>query len=103
MKMLTTALLAAATLAALPVSAQGVDERRANQDARIDQGVASGELTRGETRGLDRQQRSIHREEHAFRAADGGRLTAHDRRVLEHRENRASNRIYRLKHNGRVR
>jgi hypothetical protein len=34
-----------------------------------------------------------------MRARHDGRLTMHDRRVLTHRQNRASRRIYRARHN----
>lgn len=97
----TTALLSV-TLAAGAASAQTIDQRHGDQQARVAQGVGSGELTRHETRGIERQQRSIDRQERRMRYRDGGRLTARDRAVLRHRENRASRHIYRAKHNGRV-
>ena len=78
-----------------------VDQRAANQQQRIQQGVNSGALTAGEAQRLDRQQGSIAAQEHRMRARDGGELTPRDRSVLNARENRASNAIYRDKHNGR--
>jgi hypothetical protein len=83
-------------------SAQGIDQRHDNQQHRIAQGVHSGELTPGEAHRLERQQRSIDRQEARMRYRHGGRLSAHDRWVLRHRENRASAHIYHAKHNGRV-
>jgi hypothetical protein len=79
----------------------GVDQRAVNQQQRIQQGVNSGSLTGGEAQRLERQQSSIAGQEQRMRARDGGQLTAHDRAVLNTRENRASNAIYRDKHNGR--
>jgi hypothetical protein len=79
----------------------GVDQRAVNQQQRIQQGVNSGSLTGGEAQRLERQQSSIAGQEQRMRARDGGQLAAHDRAVLNTRENRASNAIFRDKHNGR--
>ena len=94
------AALASATLAAGAAQAQPVDARHANQEARIAQGVHSGALTPGERFRVQRQQRSIDRQEARMRDRDGGQLSPHDRWVLQHRENRASAHIWRAKHNG---
>lgn len=82
-------------------SAQPVDQRHADQAARIDHGVASGRLTPGEAGRVEHQQASIDRQESRMRSRDGGHLTAYDRAHLQHRENRASRHIYHAKHNGR--
>jgi len=87
---------------ATAANAQTVDQRHHNQQHRIAQGVRSGELTRHEARRVEHQQRSIDREEARMRWRHHGHLTAHDRWVLRHREHRASNHIYRAKHNDRV-
>lgn len=81
----------------------GIDQREANQQQRIQQGINSGELTRGETNRLEHREQSIANQEQRMRARDGGQLTAHDRTVLNNRLNRTSNAIYRDKHNGKVR
>lgn len=94
--------IAAALGIAGAAGAQSVDQRHANQQARIQHGVDHGTLTPGEANHLEHQQHSIHREETNMRAANGGRLTHGDRRVLRHRENRASHHIYNKKHNARV-
>ena len=83
--------------------AQNIHRRKVNQQGRIAQGVKSGQLTPRETAHVERQQRSINREEHRMRKADNGHLTAADRRALIRRQNRASANIYAKKHNGRVR
>lgn len=72
------------------------DARRANQERRIEQGVASGQLTPRETRRLEREQRAIARAENRARA--DGQVTAQERRHLHHMQNRASRDIYRQKH-----
>lgn len=78
-----------------------ISERQVNQDKRVAQGVRSGELTRGETRVLVKQQRKIQRTK--ARAWSDGRLTARERVKIERRQDNASRKIYRFKHNARIR
>ncbi|MGD2083225.1 MAG: hypothetical protein PVF91_09675, partial [Chromatiales bacterium] len=75
--------------------------RSDRQQERIEQGIRSGALTREEAEKLLDQQRRLDRTMDRF-AADG-RLTAEERRILEDRYNRASDRIADLKHNDRYR
>lgn len=90
-----------ATLASAHPVTPRVDRREARQHARIEQGVRSGELTRGETRRLMAGQRHIHRMER--RAKADGFVSARERAHLHRAQNRQSRHIYRLKHNGNVR
>jgi hypothetical protein len=85
------------------VTGETIHQRKENQQARIRQGVRSGELTRGETRNLESRGRSVNREERAMRRVNGGRLTAADKAALARRQNRISRSIYRDKHNTLVR
>ena len=89
-------------LIAQPVLAAGRGfNRQLNQNQRIFQGINSGELTRGEARRLLRQQ---HRIEKYIRIAwADGTLTRKERVRLERQQNKASRKIYRLKHNNRCR
>ena len=89
-------LAASAPALAQNAATPGIDQRQANQERRIDQGVASGELTRREARRLERQQHRIDRAEN--RAKADGVVTADERRALRHRQNHASRHIYRQKH-----
>lgn len=104
-KYVLVAALAAApaiTIAQTPAPAvqkQIIRQREFNQQRRIANGVRTGQLRPRQAARLERQQRSIHREARVMRARDNGRLTMHDRRVLTHRQNMASHRIYRAKHN----
>jgi len=104
MKTFILAAIAAASLAtvAAPAFAQPINQREANQQQRINQGVASGQLTGREAahdeRALNRDERITNRE----RAMNGGRLTAREHARMERRLNHNSRRIYRTKHNGRV-
>jgi hypothetical protein len=84
-------------------SGQTIQDRKADQQGRIAQGVRSGELTHGETRNLERREASVNREEHAMRRADGGHLTAQDRAALTRRQNNISRSINKDKHNAAVR
>lgn len=91
----------------LPAMAQEtgrqIQNRKGNQQARISQGVRSGELTRGETRHIERQERGLNREERAMRARNGGRLSRTGRAKLQHQQNHLSREIANDKHNDRVR
>jgi|CXWL01.1.fsa_nt_gi hypothetical protein len=78
-----------------------VDQRQENQDARIDQGVASGELNRREEARLEGNQQHIDNVEN--RALADGVVTGHERRVIERKQDRSSRRIARQKHDRQVR
>jgi len=79
---------ASAQTPANPAAAPRIDQRQANQDKRIDQGVASGQLTSPETRKLDREQTAINRTED--RAKADGVVTAKERKHLTRMQHRAS-------------
>jgi hypothetical protein len=112
MKIFTAILATAFTVAPVALFAQtptpgaydyNINQRKADQQARIAQGDRSGELTGRETAHLEYQERSINHEEHAMRAQDNGHLTRQDRSVLHAQQNQESRRIYRDKHNAAVR
>lgn len=103
LSLVATALLAFSTTVAMAQTAPTINQRKGNQQARIAQGVHSGQLTAGETRRLEGREASINHEEHAMRRADNGHLTRADRATLTRRQNRTSRAIYRDKHNARVR
>ncbi len=85
-----------------------VDQRQANQERRIDQGVASGSLTQREANRLDRGQDRVDNMEN--RAKSDGVVTRGERARMHQAQDRQSARIYRQKHdrqhdynhNGRV-
>ncbi len=71
--------------------------REGRQQARIYQGVDSGQITPGEFRHLERQQGRIEAyREHAW---SDGHLSAPEARHLTRAQNRASRGIWRTKHN----
>jgi len=73
------------------------DARQDRQTDRIAEGLKSGELSFGETRGLLRQQARIGRAEEAFKA--DGVVSAKEKAILERMQDRASGDIYEAKHN----
>ena len=79
-----------------------VNEREANQQARIANGVKSGQLTAHETDHLENREANINREVRSDRAANGGRLTPQERTQVNHQQNNASKQIYDDKHNSRT-
>ncbi len=79
-----------------------VQQRKENQQARIAQGVRSGQLTAGETGNLEHKESRLNREIRNDRAANGGTLTSQERQQVNRQQNRISRDIYRDKHNGRT-
>ena len=103
MNRLLMSTFAAALLSwALPAAADwqthdpGIEARQHRQQARIAQGLRSGELTRFEARRLEREQAQLRRKERIYKA--DGVLTAAERRDLQRDLNRAERHIYNQKH-----
>ncbi len=104
----------AAIAFALPIAAFAqantprVDQRQANQEARIDQGVQSGALTQREAARMERGQDHVQNLEDKAKA--DGVVTKQERARLHHAQDVQSRRIYAQKHdrqhdfnhNGRV-
>jgi len=74
----------------------GVNARQVNQRERIQQGIRSGELTRGEVRQIGAEQRAIRQEERQYKS--DGVLTKAERKDLQQDLNVASKDIYNQKH-----
>jgi uncharacterized membrane protein YebE (DUF533 family) len=96
--------IAALALAALPALAFAqatpatprIDQRQANQERRIEQGVRSGELTPHEAGKLERGQAKVRRME--ARAKADGVVTAQERSQITREQDRQSKRIAHEKH-----
>ena len=97
----TVRLLAASLALLVPVaaSAQEVSGREQQQQQRIGQGLASGQITAGGSAKLERREARINASRRADLAANGGHLTPGEYRNLNHRETAASAQIYKDKHN----
>jgi hypothetical protein len=76
-----------------------VNGRRFNQQGRIANGVASGQLTAGETKNLEGREANLNGEIHNDRAANGGKLTPQERQQVNQQQNNLSKSIYDDKHN----
>jgi len=103
-------ILITASLAALPAvsaSAQSttyhqrhsVEARDSRQQARINKGVADGQITPRGAAAADAHQSQLNAEQSKMRAADNGHLTAQDRHTIARQQNRTSQRIYNRNHN----
>ncbi|MEO7400224.1 MAG: hypothetical protein ABIV07_05575 [Polaromonas sp.] len=79
-----------------PLATPRIDQRQVNQQKRIDQGVASGQLNARETNRLDKREAKIAADE--AKAKSDGKVSKAERRHLLREENRASKAIYRQKH-----
>ena len=78
-----------------PVATPKIDQRQNNQQQRIYQGVASGQLTQKETENLEKRESKI--AAHKALAKADGKVTHTERKHLLKEENRASKAIYRQK------
>jgi hypothetical protein len=91
-------------LGSLPVLAQTnspwIDQREANQQNRINQGVNSGKITPQEYNHLENRQNRIITAENQMKA--DGHYTPAERARTWRMLNRSSRQIYRDKHNNRV-
>lgn len=73
-----------------------IDQRQAEQQRRIDQGVKSGQLTDKEAARLQKGQARVQKMEDKARA--DGKITAEERRRIEHTQDQQSKKIYREMH-----
>lgn len=99
--------IAACVIAALPALALAqtapaapatptIEQRQANQERRIQQGVKSGELTPREAARLEKGQAKVQRMQDKAKA--DGVVTAQERKRITHEQNKQSKRIAREKH-----
>ncbi len=79
-----------------PLATPKIDQRDANQDKRVEQGIASGQLTQREVRRLNRGEARIDKaQDHA--AADG-KVTGQERKRIAHMQRAESRDIAHQKH-----
>jgi uncharacterized membrane protein YebE (DUF533 family) len=79
-----------------PAATPGIDQRQANQQSRINQGAASGQLTPREQAHMQTRQNHIASDKAA--AKSDGVVTKQERAHIRHEQNRASKRIHKQKH-----
>ena len=73
-----------------------IDQRQANQEKRIDHGIASGQLNEREANRLNKQQGHINKMED--KAKSDGVVTKREKARIHHAQDRASRHIAREKH-----
>lgn len=88
--------LAAAGSALAQTATPGVDQRQENQERRIEQGAASGQLTPREAQRMEHRQERIERAEEKAKA--DGKVTPKERAHMDNMQDRASRDIRREKH-----
>ena len=79
-------------------SGSEIQKRKENQQDRIANGVAGGQLTAGETAKLEKQEARLNKEIRNDRAANGGKLTDEQKKGINQQQNRLSKEIYNEKH-----
>lgn len=79
-----------------PAATPGLDKRQAEQQKRIDQGVASGQLNDREAARLRAREAKLEADKQAAKA--DGKVTAPERKKLHREADRDSKAIHRQKH-----
>ena len=99
---LRTLIAAAGVAVAFSASAQtatpNIDQRQANQQARIEQGKATGTLSKREAARMEAGQAKVQGMKQA--AAADGKVTRAERKAIQQEQNKQSRRIHRQKHDG---
>ena len=93
---LVVAVCLAVPVIAFAQSTARIDQRQANQEARIQQGVNSGSLTPREAARLERGQQHVQNMEN--RAMADGSVNKREAARIEHAQDNQSRKIYREKH-----
>ncbi len=105
MKIATFATFATFAALSLPAFAQTtstprIDQRQANQERRIYQGVQSGQLNQKEAARLEKGQARVQKMED--KAVADGKVTARERRKIERTQDKQSRKIARERHDRQV-
>src|SRR5258708_4487439 len=77
-----------------------IQNRRERQQQRIGEGVENGKLTPKETAHLEHKQANLNKQIRTERKANGGTLTAQEKKQINREQNHLSRNIYRTKHDG---
>ena len=78
-----------------------VNQREANQQKRIANGINNGSMNAHETANVERREASVQKQEQADMAKHNGHLTKAEQRQLNRRQDRISRTIYKDKHNNK--
>ncbi len=88
--------LSATSLVYAQAETPRIDQRQANQEKRIDRGIASGQLNEREANRLSNQQEHINKVED--KAKSDGVVTKKERARMNHAQDRTSRHLARQKH-----
>lgn len=78
-----------------------VNQREANQQKRIANGINNGSMNAQETANVERREARVQKQEQADMAKHNGHLTKAEQRQLNRRQDRISHTIYKDKHNNK--
>jgi len=78
-----------------------VNQREANQQKRIANGINNGSMNAHETANVERREASVQKQEQADMAKHNGHLTKAEQRQLNRRQDRISRTIYKDKHSNK--
>ena len=70
-----------------------VNQRLANQNARVDTKVADGKMSQHEANKIHKEDHAIRKEERADAKANGGHITKQEQNQINHQENHVSRQI----------
>ena len=70
-----------------------VNSRLANQNARVDNKVADGKMSKAEAAKIHKEDHQIRQEERDMAAQNHGHITKQEQKVLNHQENKVSRQI----------
>lgn len=98
------AALAQTTTTPTPPAATGktIQQRKANQQKRVGEGLENGSLTAGEANKIEKKEKGLNAEERDMREDNAGKLTAADKAKLNRQQNRLSKDIYKQKHDAQA-
>jgi hypothetical protein len=88
------------SVAVINVNGQTIRKDARHERERIAQGKRSGELTKGETARLSKEQKDIHQDIREAKK-DDGHIGPRERKHIRKDEKKANRDIYRAKHNNR--
>jgi hypothetical protein len=99
--LVATFLTAGMLLSTTAMAAEGkIQRRKERQQQRIGEGVENGKLTPKETAHLEHKQANLNKQIRTDRKANGGTLTAQEKKQINREQNHLSRNIYRTKHDG---
>lgn len=81
-----------------PATGKTIQQRKANQQKRVGEGLENGSLTAGEANKIEKKEKGLNAEQRDMREDNAGKLTAADKAKLNRQQNRLSKDIYKQKH-----